>query len=112
MTITSDHLQGRVISGLALIGSAVTPVGPLASGLILDRWGVRAALLSIASVMAVVALGATLSDALRPTLDHGAVLDGEAASAAGPFGRRSVAVVVSRWPYTVDLGTPNGAAIC
>ncbi|WP_406490943.1 MFS transporter [Streptomyces sp. NBC_01604] len=61
ITITPDHLQGRVISSLALIGSAVTPVGPLASGLILDRWGVTAALLSIASVMAVVALGATLS---------------------------------------------------
>ena len=27
MTITPDHLQGRVISSLALIGSAVTPVG-------------------------------------------------------------------------------------
>lgn len=65
MTITPDHLQGRVISSLALIGSAVTPVGPLASGLILDRWGVTAALLSIASVMAVVALGATLSRTIR-----------------------------------------------
>ncbi|MFD3619462.1 MFS transporter [Streptomyces sp. NPDC058676] len=65
MTITPDHLQGRVISSLALIGSAVTPVGPLASGLILDRWGVTAALLSIASVMTVVALGATLSRTIR-----------------------------------------------
>ncbi|GAA1630226.1 MFS transporter [Nonomuraea maheshkhaliensis] len=65
MAITPDHLQGRVISSLALIGSAVTPVGPLASGLILDRWGVTAALLSIASVMAVVALGATLSRTIR-----------------------------------------------
>lgn len=65
MAITPDHLQGRVISSLALIGSAVTPVGPLASGLILDRWGMTVALLSIASVMAVVALGATLSRTIR-----------------------------------------------
>lgn len=65
MTITPDRLQGRVISSLALIGSAVTPVGPPASGLILDRWGVTAALLSIAAVMAVVAAGATLSRTIR-----------------------------------------------
>jgi MFS family permease len=65
MTITPDHLQGRVISSLALIGSAAAPVGPLASGLILDRWGVTAALLSIASVMVIVAVSATLSPTIR-----------------------------------------------
>ncbi|PIM67206.1 MFS transporter [Streptomyces sp. JV178] len=72
MTITPDHLQGRVLSSLALIGGAAAPVGPLASGLVLDRWGVRAALLSIACVMGLVALGATWSPTVRhlPPLDR------------------------------------------
>ncbi|WP_181361896.1 MFS transporter [Streptomyces sp. MA5143a] len=72
MTITPDHLQGRVLSSLALIGGAAAPVGPLASGLVLDHWGVRAALLSIASVMGLVALGATWSRTVRhlPPLDR------------------------------------------
>lgn len=71
MTITPDHLQGRVLSSLALIGGAAAPVGPLASGLVLEHWGVRAALLSIASVMGLVALGATWSRTVRhlPPLD-------------------------------------------
>ncbi|MEU6803262.1 MFS transporter [Streptomyces neyagawaensis] len=72
MTITPDHLQGRVLSSLALIGGAVAPVGPLASGLVLEHWGVRAALLSIACVMGLVALGATWSRTVRhlPPLDR------------------------------------------
>uniref|UniRef100_UPI000B154419 MFS transporter n=1 Tax=Streptomyces neyagawaensis TaxID=42238 RepID=UPI000B154419 len=72
MTITPDHLQGRVLSSLALIGGAVAPVGPLASGLVLEHWGVRAALLAIASVMGLVALGATWSRTVRhlPPLDR------------------------------------------
>ncbi|MFF7265046.1 MFS transporter [Streptomyces sp. NPDC008159] len=72
MTITPDHLQGRVLSSLALIGGAAAPVGPLASGLVLEHWGVRAALLSIACVMGLVALGATWSRTVRhlPPLDR------------------------------------------
>jgi MFS family permease len=72
MTITPDHLQGRVLSSLALLGGAAAPVGPLASGLVLEHWGVRAALLSIAAVMGVVALGATWSRTVRhlPPLDR------------------------------------------
>lgn len=72
MTITPDHLQGRVLSSLALIGGAAAPVGPLASGLVLEHWGVRAALLSIAAVMGLVALGATWSRTVRhlPPLDR------------------------------------------
>jgi predicted MFS family arabinose efflux permease len=65
VAVTPDHLQGRVISSLALIGSVATPVGPVAAGLIIERWGATEALLTIGLVMLIVAAGTTASRTIR-----------------------------------------------
>ncbi|MEV6865631.1 hypothetical protein AB0M44_32105 [Streptosporangium subroseum] len=54
-----------LISSLALIGSVATPVGPVAAGLIIERWGATEALLTIGLVMLIVAAGTTASRTIR-----------------------------------------------
>jgi predicted MFS family arabinose efflux permease len=65
VAVTPDHLQGRVISSLALIGSMASPIGPVAAGLIIERWGATATLLTIGLVMLIVAAGTTMSRTIR-----------------------------------------------
>ncbi|MDP9847833.1 MFS transporter [Streptosporangium lutulentum] len=85
VAVTPDRLQGRVISSLALIGSLAGPVGPVAAGSIIERWGPAAALSAIGVVMLIVAAGTTASRTIRhmPSLADAARATGETPDDAG-----------------------------
>jgi MFS family permease len=63
--VTPDRLQGRVVSALLLIGTIFSPAAPIAVGVIAQHAGSRASLAGLAAVMAIVAIGTTLSSSVR-----------------------------------------------
>ncbi|MCP2259033.1 putative arabinose efflux permease, MFS family [Streptoalloteichus tenebrarius] len=62
---TPDALRGRAQAAAALVGTAATPLGPPAAGLLLDRAGPAAALLALAAGLAALAVVVTSSSRLR-----------------------------------------------
>ncbi|MFF2011498.1 MFS transporter [Streptomyces sp. NPDC058195] len=60
-----DHLQGRVRSTSALLPAVVTPLGPVAAGLLTDRLSAPAALLLFGGMLFALACFSTLSHGLR-----------------------------------------------
>ncbi len=65
LEITPDRLVGRVESARATIAFTLMPLGPLLAGVLLEHVDERVAVGSFAAVALVVAIGATLSPALR-----------------------------------------------
>jgi MFS family permease len=70
--VTPDHLIGRVSSvarNLAFVGM---PLGPLATGLIIDAYGTRVTVTVLASLAVALAVWSTLSPSIRdaPSLDE------------------------------------------
>jgi MFS family permease len=65
LTLTPDHLVGRVESVRSTIALLIAPLGPLAAGLLLDAVPDRAAIAVFAALALVLALWGTLSPALR-----------------------------------------------
>lgn len=82
-----DHLQGRVRSTSALLPAVVTPLGPVAAGLLTDRLSAPAALLLFGGMLFVLACFSTLSRGLRLIPDLRRPAAGPpAAPAEGPSG--------------------------
>ncbi|WP_250638844.1 MFS transporter [Frankia sp. AiPa1] len=65
LALTPDELQGRVSAAAALIESGTIPLGALGGGLLADALTGRQAVLALAAGMALTALVATLSPAVR-----------------------------------------------
>src|SRR5262249_44438477 len=66
LTSTPDELRGRLGGLVALFSEATGAAGPLAGGLIITVAGRgTTAILACAAVLALIAIGATLSPALR-----------------------------------------------
>ncbi|MCO8273922.1 MFS transporter [Actinoplanes sp. TRM 88003] len=63
--ITPDELQGRVTSVFAVIGSGMNSAGAALGGVLLVALGVTTTVLGVAAAMAVLAIGALLSPAIR-----------------------------------------------
>jgi hypothetical protein len=68
LAITPDHLLGRVESVRSLISLSLSPLGPLAAGLLLE-FSDRAAIAGFLAVSAVGALWASLSPSIRQAPD-------------------------------------------
>ena len=69
LTITPDHLVGRVESVRSTIALALAPLGTLGAGLLLGAFPARIALLPFVAVAFVLPVWAALSPALRTDLD-------------------------------------------
>jgi MFS family permease len=65
LTLTPDHLLGRVQSVEMLLSWGAIPLGSLAAGLLLEHASGPAAMLTLASVMLLIAVAGTLSPSLR-----------------------------------------------
>jgi hypothetical protein len=65
LTLTPDHLVGRVESVRSTIALLIAPLGPLAAGLLLGAVSDRAAIAVFAALALVLALWGTFSPALR-----------------------------------------------
>lgn len=61
LRLTPDHLTGRVEAASILISMAAQPVGPLAGGLLVDRFGAATAFLTLGMVIVVSATILTVS---------------------------------------------------
>jgi MFS family permease len=62
---TPDALQGRVQSAIQFVALAVTPLGTVTAGFLLDRWSPAVAFLVFAGAFAILAVVNTASRALR-----------------------------------------------
>jgi MFS family permease len=65
LTMTPDHLRGRVISSARLISGSLLAIGPLAAGLLAEHIGTTDALLAFAGWQLLVAIAATSRRSLR-----------------------------------------------
>jgi predicted MFS family arabinose efflux permease len=72
LAITPDRLVGRVNSAMILFALASSPVGTVGTGVLLEAAGARATIAALAGLALVLAIGATLSPAMRtaPPLDE------------------------------------------
>lgn len=68
LTLTPDHLRGRVNSVARLISGSLLALGPLAAGLLSQSVGTTSALLVLAGWQLLLALAATVSKSLRSGL--------------------------------------------
>jgi predicted MFS family arabinose efflux permease len=68
LTLTPDHLRGRVISVARLISGSLLAVGPLTAGLLTQAVGSTDTILALAVWQLLVALGATATKSLRDGL--------------------------------------------
>lgn len=67
LTITPDHLQGRVLAAVAMIAFGAVPIGSVVGGYLLDAFDPDTAALILTGWMVVLAGAATLSRAVRHT---------------------------------------------
>lgn len=70
ISITPDHLQGRVSSADNVLAFSAIPLAPLVSGLLLEAVGGDATLLALGAFIAILATVGTLSRSLRVPLEH------------------------------------------
>ncbi len=70
LLLTPAGLVGRVQSAGGFVSMAVQPLGPLAGGLLLDRFGPRLTFAVLAGVVACGAIAATLSRGLHVDTDQ------------------------------------------
>lgn len=63
--VTPPELQGRVLSAVALIAGLAAPLGPLAGGLVFERWNQAVTFLIFAVITAALTTGMWLSSAIR-----------------------------------------------
>jgi MFS family permease len=76
VSLTPDRIQGQVNSAGFFVASAVSPVAPIAAGLLLSSLGGPNALLVIAAAMALTALIATGSSTMRRIPDFSQLVPG------------------------------------
>ena len=76
LTLTPDHLRGRVISVARLISGSLLAVGPLAAGLLTQSMGSTDTLLAITGWQLLVAVAATATKSLRSGLPPRPVVAG------------------------------------
>jgi len=76
VSLTPDRIQGQVNSAGYFVTSAVSPVAPIAAGLLLSSLGGPNALLVIAAAMALTALIATGSSTMRLIPDFSQLVPG------------------------------------
>ncbi|WP_433605806.1 MFS transporter [Dactylosporangium sp. CA-139114] len=63
--VTPDHLQGRVVSTLGLLVTAMNPVAPLLAGILLARWDSSVAFGAFAGIFVIASIIVTLSRGMR-----------------------------------------------
>jgi hypothetical protein len=68
ISITPDHLQGRVSSADNLLAFSAIPLAPLVAGLLLEATGGDVTLVSLGALMLALAVVGTLSRSLRVPL--------------------------------------------
>jgi predicted MFS family arabinose efflux permease len=68
LTLTPDHLRGRVISAARLVSGSLLALGPLVAGLLSESVGTTDTLLALAAWQLSVAVAATATDPLRAGL--------------------------------------------
>jgi MFS family permease len=69
VTLTPDHLQGRVQGLTGMLSQVASPLGPLLGGVLVEHGGGGRAFLIFAALLAVAAILATVSPAVRNTPD-------------------------------------------
>ncbi|WP_157430737.1 MFS transporter [Actinomadura macra] len=62
---TPDRMQGRAGSVMDLLGSGLSALGPLVTGVALDTWGARPTVLGLGAAMVCLALATAISPAIR-----------------------------------------------
>jgi MFS family permease len=68
LTLTPDHLRGRVISAARLVSGSLLALGPLVAGLLSESVGTTDTLLALAAWQLSVAVAATATEPLRAGL--------------------------------------------
>ncbi|MFI0370680.1 MFS transporter [Actinomadura sp. 1N219] len=62
---TPDRMQGRASSVMDLLGSGLSALGPLVTGVALDAWGATHTVLGLGAAMVCLALATVISPAIR-----------------------------------------------
>jgi MFS family permease len=70
LTLTPDHLRGRIISAARLISGSLLALGPLTAGLLTQRVGSTYTLFAFAGWQLLVSLAATSTNSLRSGLPY------------------------------------------
>jgi hypothetical protein len=70
LTVTPDHLRGRVQASSSFISASIAWAGPLAIGFLFQSAGETTAVLGLTAWAALVAAGATVSRGLRQPPDR------------------------------------------